>query len=41
MMDDNVIKVRTGIPYVIYIFGGFVTQLVFGDIVFNAIRTIH
>jgi preflagellin peptidase FlaK len=30
--------VTPGIPYMIYIFGGFVTQLVFGDIIFNAIR---
>lgn len=33
--------VTPGIPYMIYIFGGFVTQLVFGDIIFNIIRTIH
>lgn len=33
--------VTSGIPYMIYIFGGFVTQLVFGDILFNAIRTFH
>jgi preflagellin peptidase FlaK len=33
--------VTPGIPYMIYIFGGFVTQLVFGDIIFNAIKTIH
>ncbi|MGB9125437.1 MAG: A24 family peptidase C-terminal domain-containing protein [Nitrosotalea sp.] len=30
--------VTPGIPYMIYIFAGFVTQLVFGDIIFNAIR---
>lgn len=33
--------VTPGIPYMIYIFGGFVAQLVFGDIIFDVIRTIH
>ena len=33
--------VTPGIPYMIYILGGFVTQLVFGDILFNTIRTFH
>lgn len=33
--------VTPGIPYMIYIFGGFVTQLIYGDIIFNAIRTFH
>ncbi len=33
--------VTPGIPYMIYIFGGFVIQLVFGDIIFNAIRIFH
>ena len=33
--------VTPGIPYMIYIFGGFVTQLVFGDIIFNAIRALR
>ena len=33
--------VTPGIPFMIYIFGGFVTQLVFGDIIFNAIRTFQ
>lgn len=33
--------VTPGIPYLIYISAGFVTQLVFGDIIFNAIRMFH
>jgi len=33
--------VTPGIPYMIYIFGGFVIQLVFGDIIFNTIRIFH
>ncbi|MFZ0184210.1 MAG: A24 family peptidase C-terminal domain-containing protein [Nitrosotalea sp.] len=33
--------VTPGIPYVIYIFGGFVVQLIFGDIIFNTIKLFH
>ncbi len=33
--------VTTGIPYMIYIFGGFVIQLVYGDVVFNIIKMLH
>lgn len=33
--------VTPGIPYIIYIFGGFVIQLIYGDIIFNAIKAYH
>ena len=33
--------VTPGIPYMLYIFGGFVIQLVFGDIIFNIIRSFQ
>jgi archaeal preflagellin peptidase FlaK len=33
--------VTPGIPYLIYIFGGFIIQLVFGDIIFNIIRSFQ
>ena len=33
--------VTPGIPYMIYIFGGFFTQLVFGDIIFNVIKSFQ
>jgi len=33
--------VTPGMPYIIYIFGGFVVQLVYGDIIFNAIKVYH
>ncbi|MGI0094395.1 MAG: A24 family peptidase C-terminal domain-containing protein [Nitrosotalea sp.] len=33
--------VTPGIPYMIYIFGGFVIQLVYGDIIFNVIKMLH
>lgn len=33
--------VTPGIPYVIYIFGGFFTQLIFGDIIFNIIQSFR
>ncbi len=33
--------VTPGMPYMIYIFGGFVIQLVYGDIIFNVIKTLH
>lgn len=32
--------VTPGIPYMIYIFGGFIIQLVYGDIVFNLMRML-
>ncbi|HZS72916.1 MAG TPA: A24 family peptidase C-terminal domain-containing protein [Candidatus Nitrosotalea sp.] len=32
--------VTPGVPYMIYIFGGFIVQLVYGDIIFNLMR-IH
>jgi hypothetical protein len=39
---EDMIKVQTGIPgFDSVLSGGFVTQLVFGDIIFNAIRTFH
>jgi len=33
--------VTPGIPYMIYIFGGFVIQLVYGDVLFNIIKMFH
>ncbi len=33
--------VTPGIPYMIYIFGGFVIQLVYGDVIFNVIKIMH
>ncbi|MGI0018721.1 MAG: A24 family peptidase C-terminal domain-containing protein, partial [Nitrosotalea sp.] len=33
--------VTPGIPYMIYIFGGFVIQIVYGDVVFNVIKMLH
>lgn len=33
--------VTPGIPYMIYIFGGFIIQLVFGDVIINVIKTFH
>lgn len=33
--------VTPGIPYMIYIFGGFVIQLVYGDVVFNVLKILH
>ncbi|HJW19950.1 MAG TPA: A24 family peptidase C-terminal domain-containing protein [Candidatus Nitrosotalea sp.] len=33
--------VTSGMPYMIYIFGGFVIQLVYGDVVFNVIKILH
>jgi prepilin signal peptidase PulO-like enzyme (type II secretory pathway) len=41
MIDEEVITVRTGIPYMIYISGGFVVQLIFGDLIFNTIKLSH
>ena len=32
--------VTPGIPYMVYILGGFVVQLVFGDLIFNLIKMI-
>ncbi|MDE1770443.1 MAG: prepilin peptidase [Thaumarchaeota archaeon] len=32
--------VTPGIPYVIYIFGGFAIQLIFGDLIFNFIKVM-
>jgi len=29
--------VTPGVPYMIYIFGGFIVQLVYGDMIFNLI----
>jgi len=33
--------VTPGIPYILYIMAGFVIQLVYGDIIFNAIRIFY
>ncbi|MGI0059873.1 MAG: A24 family peptidase C-terminal domain-containing protein [Nitrosotalea sp.] len=33
--------VTPGMPYMIYILGGFVIQLVYGDIIFNIIKAFH
>ena len=33
--------VTPGIPYMIYIFGGFIIQLVYGDVIINIIKTFH
>ncbi len=33
--------VTPGMPYMIYIFGGFIIQLVYGDIIFNIIKMFH
>jgi preflagellin peptidase FlaK len=32
--------ITPGMPYLIYIFGGFVVQLVFGDMIFSLIKTL-
>jgi len=36
--DDHGVWVTPGIPYVLYITAGFVIQVLYGDILFNAIR---
>lgn len=33
--------VTPGIPYILYIMAGFVIQLIYGDIIFNAIRILY
>ena len=36
--NDHGVWVTPGVPYVLYITAGFVIQVLFGDIIFNAIR---